>query len=150
MRTNYFDRRHGGVLLFYFLFLAAAFLTRVLLLAKAHASVDWNFLRLLGVFGWGFLYDLAAASFFSTPLVLYLILVPQKLFAWRVHKQCFQVVFSIILYVLLFVAAAEWFEAPPNSLHKTRPINRAGRDRLAQDVARLFFHRSLVVRCTHA
>ena len=109
MRTNYFDRRHGGVLLFYFLFLAAAFLTRVLLLAKAHASVDWNFLRLLGVFGWGFLYDLAAASFFSIPLVLYLILVPQKLFAWRVHKQCFQAVFSIILYVLLFVAAAEWF-----------------------------------------
>jgi len=109
MRTNYFDRRHGGVLLFYFLFLAAAFLTRVLLLAKAHASVDWNFLRLLGVFGCGFLYDLAAASFFSIPLVLYLILVPQKLFAWRVHKQCFQAVFSIILYVLLFVVAAEWF-----------------------------------------
>lgn len=109
MRVNCFGRRHGGVLLFYFLFLAGAALTRVLLLAKAHASVDWNLLRLLGVFACGLFYDVAAASYFSIPLVLYLALVPQKLFATRAHKTILRVFFFLVLYGLLFVAASEWF-----------------------------------------
>lgn len=103
------SHRHGGTILFCLLFLCISTLTRLALLVQSFGKVDWNPLPLLGTFACGSLYDLAAVSAFAVPLVVYLAIVPEKLFAQMWHRGLMRVVFVCIIYVLLFVAAAEWF-----------------------------------------
>src|SRR6185312_10415239 len=55
-------RRHGGVVIFFALFLAISLLTRVALLVKAAHDVSWT-PSLVAAFGWGLIYDLGAAGF---------------------------------------------------------------------------------------
>ncbi|MBU0910260.1 MAG: hypothetical protein KJ717_11900, partial [Proteobacteria bacterium] len=70
--------RLGGVLLFGLAFIFIAFLTRFALLCKSYPLIDHGSLTLLKIFLWGFVYDLAAASYFIIPLTFYLILLPEK------------------------------------------------------------------------
>ena len=74
------ERRHGGVVLFLVVFLSLALLTRCALLAKAAHDVTWDS-SLLAAFGWGLLFDIAAAAWFSLPLVVLLTLLPEQSFA---------------------------------------------------------------------
>ena len=63
------NRRHGGVVIFFVIFLAVSLLTRVALLFKAAHDVSWT-PSLLAAFGWGFVYDLGAACFAGLALRL--------------------------------------------------------------------------------
>jgi phosphoglycerol transferase MdoB-like AlkP superfamily enzyme len=56
----------------------------------------------------GFAYDLVALLYFAWPLVLYLWLVPQRAYSSRPLRAVLGAVCLVYLYVLLFVAAAEW------------------------------------------
>ncbi|HWA24963.1 MAG TPA: sulfatase-like hydrolase/transferase [Lacunisphaera sp.] len=100
-------RRHGGIVLFFAVFLGISFLTRVALLIKAAHDVTWT-LSLLAAFGWGLLYDLGAACFASLPLIVMLTVLPSGALRrgwmrWLVAGFGF-----VILFALLFGAAAEW------------------------------------------
>jgi len=106
---NIFSHRHGGTVLILVMFLTVSFLTRLLLLAKSYDLVSWNPAAILGVFLWGFVYDLAAACYLAIPVVLYLMILPDRIFASRFHRILSILFFFIVLYCLLFVAAAEWF-----------------------------------------
>ena len=98
----------GGTLLFFVLFLALSLLIRLALLIKSHTLIDWNIMALSGVFTWGFIYDFIAASYCAIPLVLYLALVPEKLFRHKLHQALFVFFYFTVIYMLLFDAAAEW------------------------------------------
>lgn len=106
---NIFSGRFGGVAIFYLLFLAITTLTRLALLVQALPALDTAPVKLLGLFGWGLLFDLAAASYASLPLMLALWLAPKRWLASRWHRFATGSFFAVALYVLLFGAVAEWF-----------------------------------------
>jgi hypothetical protein len=99
--------RHGGVLLFFAVFLSLELAARITLLLKAAREVSWD-LSLPAAFGWGILYDLGTACWFSLPLIVLLTILPERFFErswgrWSIHA----IVFPVI-YLLLFGLAAEW------------------------------------------
>ena len=71
------NRRHGGIVIFFAIFLALSGLTRLALLIKAAHDVTWT-LSLGAVFFWGLIYDLGAAAFASLPLIVLLTLLPSS------------------------------------------------------------------------
>jgi phosphoglycerol transferase MdoB-like AlkP superfamily enzyme len=108
-KDKLFGHRHGGTVLFYLLFLTASTALRLILLIKAGSNVDWQVWRLLAVFGIGILYDLVAATYFALPLMLYLSIVPQRIFRKGWHQWLMLLLFVVIIYLILFGAVAEWF-----------------------------------------
>ncbi len=101
------ERRHGGVVLFLVVFLGLALLTRGALLAQAAHDVTWD-ASLPAAFGWGLLFDLGAAAWFSLPLVVLLTLLPARFFARRWGRAVMHVLALAVIYLLLFEAVAEW------------------------------------------
>jgi len=105
--SSQLPRRHGGLLVYFGIFLALSFLTRLVLLVKAASDVTWT-LSLVAAFAWGTLYDLGAAGWASLPMLLLLTLLPGGWFKhawerWLAHAAGF-----IVIYLLLFNTVAEW------------------------------------------
>ena len=100
-------RRHGGLVIFFAVFLALSFLTRVALLMKAAHDVTWN-PSLLAAFLWGSLYDLGAAAFAALPLTVLFAMLPAKFFTWRWAQRLSLVAGFFLIYALLFGLVAEW------------------------------------------
>src|SRR5436189_963249 len=94
--------RFGGVVLLYFLILSLALFTRVTLMAHSWEHVNAAPWTLLEMFLWGLGFDLAAASVAAIPLLLYLTLVPCRVFAHRAHRAFLSAAFFLGLYALLF------------------------------------------------
>jgi phosphoglycerol transferase MdoB-like AlkP superfamily enzyme len=101
------NRRHGGLVIFFGVFLAVSLLSRLALLVKASADVTWT-LSLLAAFGWGMLYDLGAAAFASLPLVVLLTGLPAGFFQRRWQQWLAGLGGFVIIYLLLFNLVAEW------------------------------------------
>ena len=102
------SHHQGGTLLFFVLFLVLSLLIRLALLIKSYTLIDWKIAAFSGVFTWGFIYDFIAASYCAIPLVLYLALVPERLFRHKLHQAFFAFFYFTVIYMLLFDAAAEW------------------------------------------
>ncbi len=100
-------RRHGGVLLFVWLFLTVSTLTRLTLLIKSAATVSFD-LSLLGAFVCGLAFDLGAALLWAAPLMLLLLVLPRGIFRRRWAQWLAHAGFAAVLYGLLFGAVAEW------------------------------------------
>ncbi len=88
--------------------LGIALATRLALLARpeafaATAASEWP-----RVFGYGLIFDTAAAAYFCLPLALYLAVLPNRVARSRVHGWVFLAFFLAAIYALLVVAAAEW------------------------------------------
>ncbi|OPY07630.1 MAG: Lipoteichoic acid synthase 2 [Syntrophus sp. PtaB.Bin001] len=105
--TASLQKRHGGVLLFFLVFLGFAFATRVALLLKAAPVVSWD-LSLPAAFGWGILYDIGAACWFSLPLIVLLTILPERFFERRWGRLATHLVAFSLTFILLFTLAAEW------------------------------------------
>ncbi len=101
------NRRHGGVIVFFALFLAISLLTRIALLVKAAHDVTWT-LSLLATFCWGLVYDLGAVAFVSLPLIALLTLLPAGWFHRRWQQWLAYAGFFIVIYLLLFGTVSEW------------------------------------------
>lgn len=87
-------------------FVAVSTLTRLMLLAFGPGNVasgDW-----LYVFAIGLGYDLLAFVYFAWPLVLLLWLLPRRWLARRSGSFAVGLLCLLLLFALLFVAAAEW------------------------------------------
>ncbi len=101
------SRRHGGLLVFFGVFLALSFATRLILLAKAAHDVTWT-LSLVASFAWGVVYDLGAAGWASLPLLFLLTFLPAGWFKHRWQQWLAHAVGFVIIYLLLFNTVAEW------------------------------------------
>lgn len=107
-RSHVFLRcRHGGLVLFFAVFLGISFLTRVALLLKAAHEISWSS-SLLAAFGWGLVYDLGAASFASLPLILLLTVLPSGVLRRPLMRWLTAGLGFALLLALLFGAVAEW------------------------------------------
>jgi phosphoglycerol transferase MdoB-like AlkP superfamily enzyme len=100
-------RRHGGLLVFFGVFLALSLATRLVLLAKAAPDVTWT-LSLLASFAWGVLFDLGAAGWASLPLLFVLTFLPAGWFKHRWQQWLAHAAGFVIIYLLLFNTVAEW------------------------------------------
>ena len=100
-------RRHGGLVLFVFLFAAVAMIIRTALLFQARAVVDWDS-TLLRAYGCGLFYDLGAGLLFSLPGWLLLTVLPAGFFDRRWGRALAHLCLLVGLGVLWFSAVAEW------------------------------------------
>lgn len=118
MKNNFFNKhashrlaclkkRHGGILLFFAVFLSFELAIRTALLVKAAQDVSWD-LSLLAVFGWGIVYDLGAACWFSIPLVVLLTILPERFFERPWGRLSMHAIVFPVIFLLLFGLAAEW------------------------------------------
>ncbi len=97
--------------LLYLLFavlVAISTITRVVLTVKAWPHLDASFGLLLRIFGTGFFFDCVAFLYFAIPFVLYLVLVPDRLFLHPWHRPAIRTVFFCVIGALVFNAAAEY------------------------------------------
>ena len=101
--------RYGGVLIFFLVFISVATLTRVALLIQSFQQVDIHLIKLISIFCVGLLFDLAAASYASLPLVLILFVLPRRWFMSRWHRVITTAASFVLIYLLFFNAVAEWF-----------------------------------------
>jgi phosphoglycerol transferase MdoB-like AlkP superfamily enzyme len=89
-------------------FLAASFLTRLALLLATGSGVPASMGAWLYLFGIGLGYDLLTFLYLGTPLLLLLWLLPRRWLARRPGSAVVGAACLLLLFVILFVAAAEW------------------------------------------
>jgi phosphoglycerol transferase MdoB-like AlkP superfamily enzyme len=103
-----FESRAGLFVLFTFILITTSFLVRIILLAKSAAGIDFTFGNVLGIFFIGLLSDLITAVYTGIPLMLYLWLIPEKIFRTPGHQSALFMIFLIIVFSLVFNGIAEW------------------------------------------
>ena len=94
---------------FFIVFVSFSFLTRSTLLVYSFALVDTSILSLMKLFLVGVFYDIVAFFYYIIPFIIYLFLVPQKIFNSKIHKVISLLVFFAVLYGVVFNGVSEWF-----------------------------------------
>ncbi|HNW44386.1 MAG TPA: sulfatase-like hydrolase/transferase [Elusimicrobiales bacterium] len=102
------DRR-ALFLNFFLLFLGFSLLTRLTLLVMAWPELDGGLPVLVKIFAAGLLYDCAAFSYAGAALALYLLLLPEKLYAAAWHRLAVYGLFLAAAFLLAFNLAAEYY-----------------------------------------
>ena len=113
MVNQYFSKiasqRSGLLVLITEMVVGISFLTRISLLIKSSSSIDFSFLNLAGLFLIGFFYDLINAAYACIPIMLYLWLVPMRIYGKAWHRFVLYGLFSVLTFLLLFNAVSEYF-----------------------------------------
>ena len=94
---------------FFIIFVSISFVTRFVLLGYSFASVDTSLVELIKLFSVGLFYDMVAYFYYIIPFVIYLLLIPQKIFNSKPHKVLSLVIFFMVLYGVVFNGFSEWF-----------------------------------------
>jgi len=100
--------RFGGLYVFGGVFLAISLLLRLALALRGIGDMDARPLALGGVVLVGLLFDLVTYFYAALPSAVFLLLAPDRLFRWRVHRWAAVALYFLAVSVLLFDAAAEW------------------------------------------
>jgi len=103
------SNRFNLVFLFIATFIFISFISRTVLLSYSFDHVSLSVIEMLKVYGIGLFYDFVAASYYVVPFVVYLILVPNKIFNSRAHHIISLVIFFGFVYSVVFNAFSEWF-----------------------------------------
>jgi phosphoglycerol transferase MdoB-like AlkP superfamily enzyme len=102
------DRR-GLYLNFLLMFLGFSALTRLVLLLMAWPEMPHGPWLLVKVFAAGLLYDCAAFSYAAAPLALYLLALPERVYAHIWHRPVMYALFFAAAFALAFNLAAEYY-----------------------------------------
>jgi phosphoglycerol transferase MdoB-like AlkP superfamily enzyme len=105
---RYLRTRFGSLYVLGLVFLAISFLLRVALTIREGSNLGPSVGRVVEAFFVGALFDLATFFYLMIPVVLFLLAAPDRLFRWRWNRTASYVLYFVTLFVLLFVAAAEW------------------------------------------
>ena len=101
--------RFGFITLVFTIFLAISTITRSVLLIKSIDSVELSFFYLAKIYLVGAFYDFVTASYIIIPFVLYLLIMPKKLFNHKFHKYITYIFTYSLLFAVVLYAFAEWF-----------------------------------------
>jgi phosphoglycerol transferase MdoB-like AlkP superfamily enzyme len=99
--------RLAGVSFVIFPVLLTGFVLRVVLAASVWKDLG-SLAALSGAFVVGLTQDLTYASYLAIPTIIYLALVPQRVFASRFHRILSWIYFAGIWWLVLFLAVSEW------------------------------------------
>ena len=102
------DRR-GLFLNFFLLFLVFSLLTRLTLLVMAWPELDKGLWLLIKLFASGLFYDCAAFSYAAVPLALYLLVLPERVYAHTWHRPVMYAAFFGAAFLLAFNLVAEYY-----------------------------------------
>lgn len=78
------------------------------LLLRSYSLVDHSFAALLKVYAVGSLLDGVTFFFVMLPVVIYLILVPDHVFRWRISRYLSLGVYFLFVFLVLFGGVADW------------------------------------------
>ncbi len=96
------------VLLFLLINLGTFALLRVALLIKQLADIDSPFYQIALAFLIGMVHDLAFFSYLLIPFVLYLLVLPNRIYQSKLHRIISFGVFFKCIYLLFFIELSEW------------------------------------------
>ena len=94
---------------FFIIFVSISLLTRIALFTYAFSLVDSSFFELVKLFSIGLFYDVVAFFYYIIPFVIYLFLMPQKIFNSKLHKLISLSIFFAVIYGVIFNGFSEWF-----------------------------------------
>lgn len=100
--------RFSIVLLFLLINLVTFAGLRLVLLIKQFADIDTPFYQVVLAFLYGIVNDLAYFSYSLIPFVLYLLIVPNRIYRSRLHQIVSFCFFFFFLYLLFFTELSEW------------------------------------------
>lgn len=103
------SHRFGLFALMVSLLLIVSLTIRTALFIKSASNIDFTITNLIGIYAIGLFYDLVNASYFIIPFVLYVWLIPNRIFVQKWHHYLTYVVFYFFVASLLFDAVSEWF-----------------------------------------
>ncbi|MCY2924632.1 MAG: LTA synthase family protein [Planctomycetota bacterium] len=101
--------RMGGLAAFAVLALIVSLALRAALAFDSRADLQGEGLHVLAAFGIGLFYDLVTVTCLCAPTALLLLILPDRLFAWRPMRAAAWTGLGTLVFLLLFTAAAEWF-----------------------------------------
>jgi len=101
--------RYLFLVYFFIIFIGVSFLTRTILLLDAFSEIDSHIFGILATFLLGLFYDVIAYFYYIIPFVIYLFLVPKKIFNTKLHKVLALLIFFSVIYAVVFNSFSEWF-----------------------------------------
>jgi len=102
-------RRYRFLFYFFIVFVAISFFSRSALLFHSFSLIDTTPIELLKLYLVGFFYDVVAYFYYIIPFVIYLFLVPRRVFNSKIHKFISLLIFFGVLYGVVFNGVSEWF-----------------------------------------
>jgi phosphoglycerol transferase MdoB-like AlkP superfamily enzyme len=102
------EKRTGTLYLSGAVFIAISTLVRTVLLAKSLPNLDLGLQLFVRIYATGLFFDVVTFLYFSIPFVIYLTLVPDRVYNHRWHQPFVHAVFFIVTAALVFNAAAEY------------------------------------------
>jgi len=109
MLKKIFATRFKLLAIVYLFIISVSFLTRLVLFIKSFSQLDTNPLQIVGIFLIGLLNDTLMSTFFLIPFVLYLWLVPNKIYFKKWHRFILYGLCLLAFTILVFNAVSEWF-----------------------------------------
>jgi len=103
------QHRFGLLALLTAILIAVSFLTRFFLLVFSGEIFEASFFTIVEIFAIGLVFDFANATYFTIPLLIYLWLVPQRLYSKRAHDFALIFVFFFFTFLIVFNSFSEWF-----------------------------------------
>jgi len=91
------------------IFIFISLLTRVILLALTYDHVDMQIIEIIKIFSIGLFYDLVAVSYYLIPFIIYLIVIPNKIFNSKIHKLFSLTIYFSVIYSVIFNGFSEYF-----------------------------------------
>ncbi len=106
-KKSVFNHRFGPVAVSTIILCFISFLTRVVLLIKSSASVDFSFLHIAGIFLVGLFYDLVVSSFFAIPVALYCWLMKDSWYRMKWQRIPLFLLFIILVIIMVITGGSE-------------------------------------------
>jgi len=94
---------------FVVLFIFISLITRVLLLVLTYDKIDMSVIELLKIFAIGSFYDFVTVSYCLIPFVIYLLVMPNRIFNSKMHKNISLIIYFLVIYSILFNVFSEYF-----------------------------------------
>ncbi len=91
------------------IFLFVSFVTRIVLLGVTYDHADMSMVELAKMFSIGIFYDFVVVSYYLIVFIIYLILVPRKIFNTMIHKAISLLIYFAVVYTVVFNGFSEYF-----------------------------------------
>lgn len=101
--------RYLFIVLFLLIFSLVSFVSRTSLALYSLDSIDMSLIAFLKIYLVGFFYDAVAVSYYIVPFIVYMIVIPKKMFNSKIHKFIALSIFFVVIFSVIFNAFSEWF-----------------------------------------
>ncbi|MBL7857281.1 MAG: sulfatase-like hydrolase/transferase [Cyclobacteriaceae bacterium] len=103
------QNRFGLIVLLAFMLVCFSLATRIGLFIKSFDEVELSLSNIIGILFIGLFSDFVNASYFVIPLIVYLWLMPEKIYQRSWHRFVLYGLFFFFVFILGFNAISEWF-----------------------------------------